>query len=162
MILDYHQVARAIRFVHRARCVGDHQLLYAEQFEDPNRQRAALRRIALVRMKSALHADHRIGGAPAEHQLTRMAGHRAVAEVRNLLVANGDRIFQRARQTAQTGTADDRKPRLYLADSALDELSALLNLFERVAVTRGRSGYRACKTNLGFRPRTSLWWLKAV
>ena len=141
MVLDDHQVARSKLLVHGTGRIGDQQPFHAEHLEDANWQRAALRRITFVRMKSTLHADHRIVRAIAEHKVSRMSDHRALAEVRNLRVRYGHRVRECARQTAQTGATDDRELRLSIADFASYQFGAQVHLFERVAVEK-KSGQR--------------------
>ena len=59
VILDHHQIARAVLRIHTAAGIGHDQQLGTESLEHPNRERDLLQRIALVRMLATLHDHHR-------------------------------------------------------------------------------------------------------
>ena len=132
VILDDHDVARAVGLVHRAGGVGQDGGLHAQQLEQAHRDHQLLKIVALVGVEAAGHADHLFARHRAEDQLARVGIDGGDQEVRDVLVVDDDGILDGVRKRAQAGAQHEGHLRR-VGNDALDIVGGFLEIFVGIA-----------------------------
>ena len=83
-----HNVADFERGVHAARSIAYYQQTDSKSLEHSDRKRNLLHRIALVKMKPALHGNHFFSGQISENQLPFVSLNRRNGEIGNFTITN--------------------------------------------------------------------------
>ena len=105
---DQHKITRMIAGVNAAGGIRHDKRLHTQLFQHINRICHLVRRVALVAMQTALHADNAASGQCAAHHASCMVGRGGYLEMRNLAVGHIDRVLHLIRQRADARAEHQR------------------------------------------------------
>ena len=107
MILDQHEIAYLEAGVDAARGIRDDERLNAELSQHIDRIGDLVRRIALVAVQTALHADNAAARERAADQTACMVGRGRDTEMRDIAIRDADRLLDLLRERAEARAEDD-------------------------------------------------------